>query len=237
MNERSRFSVNNTQVSSVLSGGQRLLQKTLGSNVSLPLTSEDLAEILLEYQSLLTQAGVRIPEMFSLSIEDRHLVMLCEDGGVNVVDQYPTLRSLLSSTTNMISGIVDVLRKATSAGVSIDPHIKNFVGDEGNLFYVDLSPPLIERYVAARLSVAGGVDEYQIRHDNFSYFEPRYFPYHFAGDFLAIDPVAESGFPELHSLLSDEGLIGPVDLETFTNQAKSIRQLENLRQSKRIFLI
>ena len=237
MNERNRFSVNNTQVSSVLSGGQRLLQKTLGSNVSLPLTLEDLAEILLEYQSLLTQASVKMPKMFNLSTKDGLLVMLCDDGGANLVDQYPTLRSLLSSATNTINGILDVLRNATSAGVSIDPHIKNFVGEDGNLFYVDLSPPLIGRYVAARLSVASGVDEYQILHDNFLYFEPRYLPYHFAGDLLAIDPAAESGFPELHSLLSHEGLIEKVDLETFTNQAKSIRQLENLLLSKRIFMI
>ena len=79
--------------------------------------------------------------------------------------------------------------------------------------------------------------EYQILKDNFSYFQPEFLPYHFAGDFLNVDPTAEKIFPEIHSVLRDQGLIEGVGLDEFAARAKGIRELENLRLSKGFFMI
>lgn len=234
---RSRFSVHNTKIRAVDGSNQSLLEKTICCNIDLPFPAEELVRHLTQYQDSLISAGVVMPEVVDIRIQDGCLILLCEDGGPNLIDQYQTLERLVISPNDVITAVVAVLKKVTQAGVSIDPHIKNFVQKEGGLLYVDLSPPLTEGYVAARLSVALEADEYQILRDNFSYFQPESLPYHFAGDFLDIDPRAEAVFPELHAVLSDQGLIKGVDLATFTSQAKRIRELENLRLHKGIFMI
>jgi hypothetical protein len=235
--DASRFSVHNTKIKKVVVGDQSLLQKTITCNVRLPFSLENLAHHMSEYQESLVAAGVAMPKVFDVRIENDCLIVLCEDGGLNLIDQYETLERIMSSSENVVANVVAVLHKVIVAGVCIDPHIKNFVGKGEDLLYVDLSPPLTEGYVAARLSVAAGADEHQILQDNFSYFRPEFIPYHFAGDFLDIDPAAEAIFPALHSILSNQGLIDGVDLAPFTSEAKQIRQLENLRLRRGIFMI
>lgn len=234
---RSRFSVHNTKIQAVAGSNQLLLEKTICRNIDLPFPDEELVHHLTQYQDSLISAGVVMPEVFEIRIQNGCLILLCEDGGPNLIDQYQTLERLIISPNGVIEAVVAVLKKVTEAGVSIDPHIKNFVEKEGGLAYVDLSPPLTEGYVAARLSIALEADEYQILSKNFSYFRPESLPYHFAGDFLDIDPGAEAVFPELHAVLSNQKLIKGVDLSSFTSKAKRIRELENLRLRKGIFMI
>jgi len=87
------------------------------------------------------------------------------------------------------------------------------------------------------LSVASDPEERSILQKNFSYFTADSLPYHFAGDFLNLDPGAEALFPDLHAVLQQEGLIPGVGLRDFTSTASSIRALEDLRLRKQIFMI
>lgn len=218
-------------------GGRPLIEKTICSNVFLPFTLEELVQRMLGYQDALMAAGVAMPELVDMRIEGGCVVVLSEDGGANLVDRYMTPARFAAAPEKPVAEVVAILKKVIDAGLSIDPHVKNFVGEAGNLLYVDTSPPLTESYVAARLSTAAGESEHQILKDNFAYFQPEYLPYHFAGDFLNVDPSAESIFPEIHSVLCDQGLVDGVGLAEFAARARSIRELENLRLSKGIFMI
>ncbi|MDA0797054.1 MAG: hypothetical protein O2884_00010 [Chloroflexi bacterium] len=221
-------------------GGQLLLEKTICCNVSLPFSLEELVQHMLGYQDSLIAAGVAMPTLVDIRVDDGCVVVLCEDGGANLVDRYVTPERFVAAPEKPITEVVAVLKKVIDAGLSIDPHVKNFVGEAGSLLYVDMSPPLTESYVAARLSLATratGDSEYQILKDNFSYFQPEFLPYHFAGDFLNVDPTAEKIFPDIHSVLRDQGLIEGVGLDEFAARVKGIRELENLRLSKGLFMI
>jgi hypothetical protein len=240
------YSVNNTRTRQEVVGGRSLLEKTICCNVSLPFPLEELVQQMLGYQDSLIAAGVAMPKMVDIRVDDGCVVVLCEDGGPNLVDRYLTPERFAAAPEKPIAEVVTVLKKVIDAGLCIDPHVKNFVGEPGNLLYVDMSPPLTESYVAARLSLveeaagaagATGESERQILKDNFAYFQPEYLPYHFAGDFLNVGPGAERIFPDIHSALCDKGLIEGVGVAEFAARARGIRELENLRLSKGIFMI
>jgi hypothetical protein len=226
-----------------VAGGRSLLEKTICCNVSLPFSLEELVQHMLGYQDSLITAGVAMPEMIDIRVDDGCVVVLCEDGGANLVDRYLTPERFAAAPEKPIAEVVAVLKKVMDAGLSIDPHVKNFVGEPGNFLYVDMSPPLTESYVTARLSLAAeaagapGDSERQILKENFSYFQPEYLPYHFAGDFLSFGQGSERIFPEIHCVLCDQGLIEGVSLADFAARARGIRELENLRLSKGIFML
>jgi hypothetical protein len=231
------YSVNKTRIRREVIGGRALLEKTICSNVSLPFPLEELILLMLGYQDSLIAAGVTMPEIVDIRVNNGCVVVLSEDGGPNLVDRYVTPRRFITAPEKPVAEIVAILKIVIDAGLSIDPHVKNFVGEAGKLLYVDMSPPLTGSYVAGRLSLATEDREFQILKDNFAYFQPEYIPYHFAGDFLNISPTGASIFPEIHSLLCDQGLIDGVSLIEFTAKARGIRALEDLRLSKGIFMI
>ena len=231
------YSVNKTSVRRELIGGRSLLEKTICSNVSLPFPLEELIQLMLGYQDSLITAGVTMPEIVDIRVDNGCVVVLSEDGGPNLVDRYVTPERFITAPEKPVAEIVAILKVVIDAGVSIDPHVKNFVGEPGKFLYVDMSPPLTEIYIAGRLSLAMGDRELQILKDNFAYFQPEYIPYHFAGDFLNVSPTAEDIFPAIYSVLCDQGLIEDVGLAKFTAKARGIRALEDLRLSKGFFMI
>lgn len=237
MSNPSRFSVNNTSVRRVSLDGKPFIEKTIRCNVRLPMTLHELSTCLAEYRGRLQDAGVNMPRLVDSRVERDCIVCLCEDGGPNLVELHDNPEGLVRSNRDAVANAVDILRMAVDAGVSIDPHIKNFVGQAPELQYVDFSPPLMDSYFGARLSVATGEEERSILQRNFSYFTPEFLPFHFAGDFLNVYPRMDKFFPDLHAILTEKGFISGVDLSAFTAKAKGIRALEDLRLRKQIFMI
>ena len=47
---------------------------------------------------------------------------------------------------------------------------------------------------------------------------------------------AEELFPELHAMLTEQGMLSGVSLEAFVERARSIRALEDLRLKERLFM-
>jgi hypothetical protein len=237
MSDSSRFSVNNTLVRRVQFDGKLFIEKTIRCNVSLPISLDEINVCFAAYQDRLRAAGIAMPSVVDSRVDGDCIVCLCEDGGPNLVERYESPEALVRSAPDVVASVARVLKKAMAAGVALDPHIKNFVGQGLDLLYVDFSPPLLESYIDARLSVASGAEERSILQKNFAYFTTDSLPYHFAGDFLNLDPGAEALFPDLHAVLQQEGLVPGVGLKDFTATASSIRALEDLRLRKQIFMI
>ncbi len=232
----SPFSVHNTRVQRVVRNGKRLVEKTIRPSGSLSCSLQEIGERIEEYLQQLSAAGVRMPEVAESRVESDCIVYLCEDGGDNMVERYETPEAFVRDHGGAAAAAIASLRKALDAGVSIDPHIKNFVGEGSNLLYVDFSPPLVSSYIEARCRAAGSADEERILRENFQYFTPEFLPYHFAGDLLNVRLSAAQLFPELHALLTETGMLSGVGVEAFTARAQSIRELEDLRLQKRILM-
>ena len=234
--DSNRFSVNNTRVRKLEANGQFLVEKTIRCNVQLPFSTEEIDGLVSMYRELLLSAGVKIPGVTDSKIVEDSIVYLCEDGGKNLVELCESPDVLVKDYPEVVAAAISVLKQAADAGISIDPHIKNFVGEGTDLLYVDFSPPLVEPYINVRCSVASGAEEARILRENFSYFAPKYLAYHFAGDFLDLDSSADRLFPELRALLIEGGLLPEVSTDEFAAKAHSIRALEDLRLQKQIFM-
>lgn len=232
-----RFSVHNTRIRRRAVNGVSVVEKTIRPNVALPLSLAELAREMDAYREALTGAGVPMPAV-SERWEDGAggVVYLCEDGGANLVERYPTPDPRVPAQADALAEAAAVIRRAVEAGLPLDPHVKNFVGEGGSLQYVDFSPPLTAAYVEARCSAAQG-EERRILQENFSRFQPKFLPYHFAGDFLNVDPSAERIFLDLHAMLTESGLLEGVPFAEFAAQARAIRALEDLRLREGVYLI
>ena len=237
MSGSERFSVNNTQIRRFTADGKAWVEKTIRCNAPLAISLDMLMGYMDAYRGELGGVGVAMPAIADGRVEGDSITYICEDGGRNLVELYETPHTLVHDHPDVLSGVIEILRRVAAAGLCIDPHIKNFTGEGTNLRYVDFSPPLVEPYIEARCSVAEGDEELRILRENFSYFTPRYLPYHFAGDFLNVDRSADSLFPALHVLLTNAGLLRDVGFAEFESRARAIRDLEDLRLQKRIFMI
>lgn len=237
MTAPSRFSVHNTRIRRLDLDGKPFVEKTIRRNVPLPMSLEELDRHLSDYRERLAAAGVGMPHVADTRVDGGSIICLCADGGPNLVEQYETPEVLVNEHRGVLESAVGILKRAADAGTAIDPHIKNFVGEGEELFYVDFSPPLVDAYIEARCAAARDREEREILQRNFAYFTGEFIPYHFAGDFLNVDSSAESLFPELYALLDDAGLLEGVSLESFTAKACSIRALEDLRLSRGVFMI
>ena len=236
MSGPNRFSVNNTRVRRVTVNGESLVEKTIRRNAPLAVTSAELKAEMDAYREQLTAAGVPMPRISESHVTDDSIVYLCEDGGLNLVERYEQPDLLTDGRADVLMSAISIIRLAIDAGLAIDPHIKNFVGEDTSLAYVDFSPPLTMAYVDARCAVAKDIER-DILRENFAYFTPYFLPYHFAGDFLNVDPTADRLFPALHAVLTDAGLLSAVPLTEFISQARAIRALEDRRLQERIYLI
>lgn len=231
-----RFSVHNTRIRRRIVNGAPFVEKTIRPNAPLPLSSAELMLEMDAYCAALSVAGVPMPY-----VADRWedgaggVVFLCEDGGPNLVERYAAPDPSAPAQADALDGAAAIIERAVNARLPLDPHIKNFVGEGARLQYVDFSPPLTDVYVEARCSIAQG-EERRILRENFAYFEPEFLPYHFAGDFLNVDPSAERLFPALHALLAEAGLVD-VSFADFAAQARAIRALEDLRLREGVYLI
>ena len=232
-----RFSVHNTRIRRRAVNGVSVVEKTIRPNAPLPLSLAELAREMDAYRAALTGAGVPMPAV-SERWEDGAggVVYLCEDGGPNLVERYAAPDPRVPDQADALAEAVSVIRRVVEEGLPLDPHIKNFVGEAGRLRYVDFSPPLTDAYVEARCSAAQG-EERRILRENFLRFQPEFLPYHFAGDFLNVDPSAERLFPDLHEMLTESGLLAGVPFADFAAQARAVRAIEDLRLREGVYLI
>lgn len=231
----SRFSVHNTRVERFVSGGRRWVEKTVRPSAWDRPPLEKVAALILDYRSRLLDAGIPMPDVVHWRIDGDAIVYRCEDGGANLVERHPDPAELVREDAPAVEAALAILRRASDAGLRIDPHVKNFVGEGAELRYVDFSPPLVSAYVEARCAAATP-DEERILRENFLYFTPEHLPYHFAGDLLNVGPSAGALFPELHAMLDAAGMIAGVGAAEFEAHARTIRALEDLRLEKRIAL-
>lgn len=229
------FSVINTSLKMCLRKGEPWVSKTIRPNISLPLSTVELAELFRHYLHTLKENGITLPEIIEDGIDGNGLKYLCRYEGSNIVQFFEPMLLVSIDNKTVLDKIFEIIAIAVRNNVYLDPHPKNFVWNGETVTFVDFSPPLIDSYFKARLDCAG-TEEKEIISANFQYFSPEWLPYHFAGDFRNIDSaLGDVFYLKLHKLLCNSGLLN-CTYDYFLTRSMQIRDLEDCRIEREIKL-
>ncbi len=236
MEELNRYSVQDSKFSTVHFEGRECIRKETRLNVHLGIHWCDLEKAIIHYVTKLTSAGIPVPEIYKSEANQERLIYICEFKGPNIL-QY--MRKIapndLLPEKKVLDRIFSILRKAQNARLNFDPHIKNFVWNGVELAYVDFTPPWVDSYYDVRLSLACE-HEKKILKDFFSCMEPQQLGYHFAADFLKMDPIYMSTMPRLFSILGEHNLIQG-NFDAFVTRVNKIKEIEQQREREKLFLL
>jgi hypothetical protein len=235
INNLKDFSVINTGIRIINDGGQKIIEKRITPNIALPFPLERLMTMTDTYIDQIQAAEIPLPEVKSKHIHGKSIVYACQYKGPNIIQLF-TPHQLVFNEIWLMEHAIEVFLKACMNSVYIDPHPKNFVWNGKELYYVDFSPPYIDSFMKMRIEISKK-EERSIIEDNFSYFGPEYLLFHFAGDFLSIEPdLKDDFFKKLYDIVI---MItqNKIEFNQFIETAKAIRRLEDLRLSKGIYLL
>lgn len=231
----SSYSVINTNLRIKSIDGNKFIEKHIQPNISLPCSIQQLKAFVDKYILEIKSTGVPLPEIRESYITNDKLIYVCNFEGPNIIEAFSVYQLWDGEGYEALKQIINVLSLAKQHGCFLDPHPKNFVWNGEKVHYVDFSPPYIKEFMEMRISLANN-EELPIVEKNLSYFSPENLFYHFAGDFLNINQkLPEDFLMNLYRQLISAKAI-KTSYSNFINRAKKIRELEDLRLKKKIYL-
>jgi len=229
-----QFSVLDSRFDCFEEGGVTLIRKETRLHRDLQRSSRDLDRLIRRYVGLLQEARVPLPAIVRSEAEGERLVYVCEYKGPNILQALEGLPEILKDPA-LLPQIFSILQKAQESHLNFDPHIKNFVVDQGVVSYVDFTPPWLPEYYEIRLSVASS-EEREILTPFYRCMEPENLGYHFCSDFLKMDAANLAFMPELYRLLEKKGLIQG-DYKGFLGRCEQIKNDELRRERNGVYLL
>lgn len=179
---------------------------------------------ILEYLAAVEKAAVEMPAMVEHYVSGDTLSFTCRYHGKNFLQIAKNPKELVGKLLPHTKKVISILRKFQRAGVCMDPHIKNFVIDEDEVYYVDFSPPYSPEYNKVVLNATPS-EHKEIVQKNLDCFNPDMLGFHFAGDLLKESDEYLVIMPEIYNLLIDEKVID-VSYEEFLRKANEVKQIE-----------
>jgi len=229
------YSVINTSIQLRSIKGVQYIEKTVRSNLSMPISTQELKALIDQYIVDIKTSKIPLPEVKESFIVKDSLIYICRYEGPNIIQQFTTHNLLLGDGSEALEQTIQILAKAKKKNLFIDPHPKNFVWNGERVHYVDFCPPYVKDYMEMRTGMARN-EERDIVEKNFSYFGPEYLFYHFAGDFFNVNPeISEDFYRKLYQRFIASNVIKN-SYFNFIDKAKKIRKLEDLRLKKGIYL-
>jgi hypothetical protein len=229
----SDFSVVYTNVE--LSSDGNILKKTYSLNVDIDLAIDELKKLMDDYLYSLISMKIRVPRIIDSRIEEEKIIYECEYCGKNIIELGLSLTNYEQFKPYFIK-MIGVIALAKFNDIYFDPHPKNFVFNEKKeIFYVDFFPPYSDYLLEKRLKIAEK-DEIKIITENYNYFTKNNLMQHFCGDFLNIDRNFDCIFKYIYNLVKELGFYNK-SLDQFIFEARKIRETEDLRLQKNIYLL
>jgi hypothetical protein len=236
MNDLSKFSVNDAHFSEIIAEGGKRIRKRIRLNPLFKPHGETIYRLILDYVDSLRKAGIPLPSIRESKASAEEISFLCDFNGPNILQTIDASRpESLFVEPALLDQVLSILKRAADAKIYFDPHIKNFVADQGKVFYVDFTPPFGQAYFDLRLSVADDHDR-NILIPFFGCMHPEVLGYHFAADFMKLDSHYRKIMPRLFPLIKEKGLAAD-PFEDFIGKAEEIIQKERRREKERIFLL
>ena len=204
---------------------------------SLPAdTCESVRDYILQYVSKMREAGIPMPEVKRHYTEDGKMFFVCKYEGRNILQTLtPEELSRLLHDEGLVSQVFGVIQKAQKANLSLDPHIKNFVLNNGEAHYVDFTPPYLPEY--NQMVIDNTPEEHkELVTRNLDAFLPGSLGYHFAGDLLKEDVGLEEIMGDLYTVLRNRSIVDG-SYDSFLERATEIKEIELERLRRNVFLI
>ena len=147
--KRNVFSKLNTKTKLLKKNKKLFFDKQFKINIKLMRNTKVINKIIrlikVYYQNIY-RAKINIPVVKSLKKNSNKIFCRMEYQGKNLVQKGFTF-SNKDFFLKYIDEIIEILLKAKNKKIMIDPHIKNFVvNDGGKVFYVDIFPPYSNKY-------------------------------------------------------------------------------------------
>lgn len=236
MNDLSKFSVHDAHFSEIIAEGQRRIRKKIRLNPLFKPHGGTIYRLILEYVDSLRKAGIPLPSIRESDVNEEEISFVCDFNGPNILQLIDASRSeSLFDEPSLLDQVLSILKRAADAKIHFDPHIKNFVVDQGKVFYVDFTPPFGQAYFDLRLSLADDHDR-NILIPFFGCMHPEVLGYHFAADFMKLDSHYRKIMPRLFLLIREKGLAAD-PFEDFMEKAGEIIRKERHREKERVFLL
>ena len=218
-------------------GDKKSIKKITRLNQGFKANISTVFDFTLIYIDKLKDAGINLPEIYEAYFTEDELVFECEYVGENILD-YLKPENFENTIKNKLifPFILSCLKKAQIAEINFDPHPKNYVLHEGNLTYVDFTPPWYEDYYSLRIETATHLEEKSVLKDFFECFHPTNIGYHLGGDILKMNYLLEEKLPLIFDELLKEGIISG-NYQTFLKKAKQIKRREILREESKFYLL
>ncbi len=215
---------------------KKCLRKVYKPNILDIVSLSEIKQMTDRYYNQLSNVLNRVPKILNSEIKENCIIYNVEKRGKNIFDMNFDIKTF-DNFKVYIEKMVDMLNEAFISGIYIDPHPKNFVVEGDEVFYVDFFPPYSEEYNEKVLDkFKGNKESYQIVKKNLGYFKGiDIFP-HFCGDFLNINKNYIKLFGEIFNLIKP--LVRDFyNYEEFVKKANEIRNLEDLRIEKGVYLV
>ena len=228
----SAFSVHNTVVERDEKNG--VVRKLLTPNRPHLFSLAELNDLMERYAAALASAGVPMPRMIGSRVSAPCIDFTIEDAGPNILEVFPTAVDLIAEG-NVLRQVIAIIAAAQHAGVNLDPHPKNFsIGPDGQVKYVDFSPPLIDDYLVPTLQAATPLERPYLA-ANFEVFKPYLLGCHFIADFFNVGSSYYRHREEVGKLFMDAGIVD-TDMRGLRRITKEIRRTENERIRQNVFM-
>jgi hypothetical protein len=235
MLDDSQYSVINTNIRRIKIDDIECIEKIVSNNCDLGISQEDLYLLFEKYIEEINNSDINLPEILHHKIEEDYIAFYCVEKGENILEKFNLNELIFGKGRVFLVNIINEIKKAVQCKLNLDPHIKNFVIKNDEISFVDFSPPYTEEYFTLRLSLAKK-DEIAIIKKNFQFFKPQYLYHHFLGDFFNVDKnISHNLTKEIFNLMKNE-LNLKQSYEDFLSDSKKIRNLEDERIKRDIFL-
>lgn len=216
-------------------GATSAIRKTVRFRTALQSSVEHIYSLSLEYVGALQRAGIPVPQVMTSEWNATQMQFVCAYKGVNVVEAYGGDMTAFVNSGSLFEQAIGIVHAAVVARFPFDPHLKNFVIDDGHVYYVDFCPPWGEPYFSLRLAIASP-HEREILRTYFSCFAPERVLSHFGSDIVKVDARSVEVLPQVYDALRARGLMSD-DFEQFLAVGKMIRQVEHVREHEQIYLL
>lgn len=233
----SNFSVLDSLFELERQNGIDCIRKTIRLNEMLKPFALRIFALTCQYIESILQCNIEFPELFEIALRCDQIVFLAEYRGTNLVEYYRKNCSLkFMDDWNVIEQVLSIIKKAQSAKINFDPHIKNFVIDnDGRVYYVDCTPPWVDEYFKIRLSLSDDAEK-KVLTEYFSCLRHDMLGYHFCSDLLKVDQDYEVQIPRFFDILKERGMIES-DHHRYLYLLKDIRTKEGARENMGLFLL
>jgi len=230
------FSVLDSKFDKLAGNQDGFISKTVNLNAELRPHREDVKKSILSYYDKLVAAGLPVPKIAEIQSDEKSFTFVCEYKGLNIL-QYLESESLGDTLKHpeIYNQIFAVFKKAKENLLYLDPHIKNFVIEEGQVSYVDFTPGWLPEYFDLRLSLASDKEQEILK----SFFKCMHYDvlgYHFISDFFKMADENKVFAKEAYAVLKKTDLISG-DYDSFFEKVELIKNNELARETENIYLL